>query len=166
MIKIFFVSHCILNLGSIVKQGGTQSDLKKRFIRLALDKDVQLVQLKCPEFSVYGHLRWGHTKEQFSTPFFIRECQKIAREIADQTAEYQRFPDQFEILGFVGIQGSPTCGITLTCQGFSGGELFQDTIIPPARKLSASGVLVDELRKVVDFPFYTLQDAIECIEKL
>ena len=106
--KILFISHCILNLGSLVKRGEDQSFLKKRFLQLVFQNQIQLIQLPCPEFLLYGHLRWGHTKEQFLTPAFIRQCEQIAHEALSQVMEYRRFPEKFKILGFVGIDGSPT----------------------------------------------------------
>ncbi len=162
--KIFFVSHCLLNSAAVVRQGGQKTALKQRFLENTLRLGIQLIQLPCPEFALYGHLRWGHTKEQFLTPAFMRQCKKIASYAAQQAAEYQRFPEQFDILGFVGMDGSPTCGVSVTCSGFSGGEFLPDTSLPKAEKVQGRGVLSDILAEMLPIPLYSLEQAVELLE--
>lgn len=65
MKKIIFVSHCILNTASkVVLYNQTDMDaeenLRKKFMHKAIDQEVQIIQLPCPEFTLYGPKRWGH----------------------------------------------------------------------------------------------------------
>ena len=40
-----------------------------------------------------------------------------------QLEEYLRYPDEYQVLGIVSVDGSPSCGYGLTCRGNWGGEL-------------------------------------------
>lgn len=75
MKKIIFVSHCILNTASkVVLYNQTDMDaeenLRKKFMHKAIDQEVQIIQLPCPEFTLYGPKRWGHVSNQFDNTFF------------------------------------------------------------------------------------------------
>lgn len=116
MQKIVFVSHCILNTASKVvlynqEEMDAEEALRKKFMHLAIDRDIQLIQLPCPEFTLYGANRWGHVSNQFDNVFFRRHCRNILSPILDQLKEYLAHGERFEILGIVGIDGSPSCGV-------------------------------------------------------
>ena len=62
--EILFVSHCILNTAAKVvlfNQAAIDAEeaLRMRFLTTAIRRGVQLVQLPCPEFTLYGSRRWG-----------------------------------------------------------------------------------------------------------
>ncbi len=122
MKKIVFVSHCILNIASKVvmydkEEMDAEEALRKEFMHKAIDNDIQLIQLPCPEFTLYGSRRWGHVSNQFDNIFFRKHCRKILEPVIDQLMEYLENEDMFEVLGFVGIDGSPSCGVDYTCCG-------------------------------------------------
>lgn len=128
MQDIVFVSHCILNAASKVvmyeeEDMAAEESLRRRFLGQALEKGVQIVQLPCPEFTLYGANRWGHTYNQFDNPFFIEHCRKILKPVIAQLKEYIQNKNKFNILGIVGIDGSPSCGADYTCFGDWGGNL-------------------------------------------
>lgn len=54
----------------------------------AVEQGIQLVQLPCPEFTLYGPKRWGHTREQFDNPFFREHCRKILSPVLTQMKAY------------------------------------------------------------------------------
>lgn len=61
--KILFVSHCLLNDGTKLKnQDPTEMESerreKRKLLHTLLDAGVELVQLPCPEFILYGAKRW------------------------------------------------------------------------------------------------------------
>lgn len=121
MKKILFVSHCILNTASKVvlynqADIDAEEDLRVRFLTKAVQNGVQLVQLPCPEFTLYGSQRWGHVSNQFDNIFFRNHCRKILQPILDQMKEYLQHEEMFEVLGVVGIDGSPSCGVDYTCE--------------------------------------------------
>ena len=88
MQKILFVSHCILNTAAkVVRYGDTgkkEEESRLEFVVKTVEQGIQLVQLPCPEFTLYGPGRWGHTKEQFDNPFFREHCRKILEPILTQ----------------------------------------------------------------------------------
>lgn len=122
MKKIVFVSHCLLNIASKVvmynqEEMDAEEALRKKFMHLAIDNDIQLIQLPCPEYTLYGAKRWGHVSDQFDNIFFRKHCRKVLEPIIDQLKEYLANEDFFEVLGVVGIDGSPSCGVDYTCRG-------------------------------------------------
>ncbi len=122
MKKIVFVSHCILNVASKVvmynqEDMDKEEALRKDFLNKAINNDVQIIQLPCPEFTLYGAKRWGHVSNQFDNVFFRNHCRKILEPIIEQIHEYLDNPAMFKLLGIVGIDGSPSCGVDYTCFG-------------------------------------------------
>ena len=120
MRKIVFVSHCLLNPASKVvmfnkDEMEAEETLRMQFLKKALENNVDIIQLPCPEFTLYGANRWGHVSNQFDNIFFRTHCRKILFPVIEQLKEYLAHKDRFEILGFVGIDGSPSCGVDYTC---------------------------------------------------
>ena len=54
--------------------------------------------------------------DQFDNVFFRNHCRKILTPVLDQLKEYLANGRRFEILGFVGVDGSPSCGVDYTCR--------------------------------------------------
>lgn len=122
MKKIVFAAHCILNTASKVvlfnqEEIDAEEVLRKQFMRQVIDNDIQIIQLPCPEFTLYGAKRWGHVSNQFDNVFFRSHCRRILSPILDQLKEYLANEEMFEVLGFVGVDGSPSCGVDYTCYG-------------------------------------------------
>ena len=80
-----------------------------------LDKNIGIIQLPCPEISFYGMKRWGHVKDQFETPHFRKQSKNIIENIVENVVEYKN--NGYEILGVIGVKGSPSCGVSQTCRG-------------------------------------------------
>lgn len=128
MIKILVVAHCILNTASKVTgynevEQKEEAEHRRRLLDYVRENNIQLFQLPCPEFLMYGARRWGHVKEQFDHPFFRNQCKEMLMPIILQLKEYASNPDRFELLGIVAIDYSPSCGYHVTCKGDFGGEL-------------------------------------------
>ena len=77
MKDLLIVSHCILNHAAKVEQDEAELageyKIREELLQLVLKKDVQLFQMPCPEFIMYGSQRWGHVKNQFQHPFYIEQ---------------------------------------------------------------------------------------------
>ena len=138
MQKIIFTAHCLLNTASKVvlynqQEIDAEEKLRRTFIHQAIDNDIQLIQLPCPEFTLYGAKRWGHVSSQFDNVFFRSHCRKLLVPIIEQLKEYLSNNERFEVLGFIGIDGSPSCGVDYTCYGdwygaFDGREDLSQTL--------------------------------------
>ncbi|MGC4019163.1 MAG: hypothetical protein QM793_08010 [Muricomes sp.] len=130
MKTLLVVSHCILNTASKVAQDEQllADEYKSRgeLLRLAVEQDIQLFQMPCPEFILYGSRRWGHVKGQFAHPHFREESRKLLEPVLLQLEEYLTYPEEFRVFGIVSVEGSPSCGFKLTCTGNWGGEIGTD----------------------------------------
>lgn len=128
--------------------------LRRKFLKKALEDGVQIIQLPCPEFLLYGSRRWGHVSDQFDTPYFRRECRRMLSDTILQLKEYRSNDSRFDVLGVVGIDGSPSCGVDYTCRGEWGGNLSDRSdlgeTIASARLVEGMGVMMDELRAMLD----------------
>ncbi len=155
MNKILVVSHCILNPASKVvsyNQDEIKSEEAKRkqLLNYIMENDIRLIQLPCPEFYLYGAARWGHVKDQFNHSFYRKECRVLLEPVIDQLKEYLSYPDRFQVLSIVAIDGSPSCGYKLTCRGNWGGEFsgcpnFENKI-NDLTMTQESGVFMEELQ--------------------
>lgn len=158
MKKIIFVSHCILNTASKVilynqEEIDAEEALRKKFMRQAIDNDVHIIQLPCPEFTLYGARRWGHVSDQFDNTFFRSHCRRLLAPAIDQLKEYLANEDWFEILGIVGVDGSPSCGVDYTCRGnwygsFEGRTDLSETLAD-CRLEKGSGVFMSVLKEML-----------------
>ena len=56
--KLLIVSHCILNNASKVEQDEVELageyELRSELLNLIVENNIQLIQLPCPEFIMYG----------------------------------------------------------------------------------------------------------------
>lgn len=158
MQKIIFVSHCILNTASKVvmynqKEIDSEEKLRKQFLKKAIENDVHIIQLPCPEFTLYGANRWGHVSNQFDNVFYRKHCRNILQPVIEQLKEYLTHEDRFEILGIVGIDGSPSCGVDYTCVAdwygsFESRTNLQETL-SQCRMEKKPGVLMEVLMEML-----------------
>lgn len=159
MKKVLFVSHCILNTAAKVvlynqEEIDAEEALRKKFMRAAIDNDIQLIQLPCPEYTLYGARRWGHVSNQFDNIFFRNHCRRILTPIIDQLKEYLANDDFFEVLGFVGIDGSPSCGVDYTCRadwyGSFDGRTDLDETLASCKLERGRGILMAVLGEMLE----------------
>ncbi|MGB4660282.1 MAG: CD3072 family TudS-related putative desulfidase [Mobilitalea sp.] len=159
MNKILVVSHCILNTASKVVSYSTEeieaeTANREKLMDYVYKNKIQLLQLPCPEFLQYGAKRWGHVKDQFNHPFFRKQCREMLEPIIMQLKEYASYPDRFQIVAVVAIDGSPSCGNNLTCRGDWGGEFTGcpdfDQKIDGVYMNQESGVFMEELKSMLE----------------
>lgn len=169
--QILLVSHCFLNDAAKLKHQNTNEQAlehaqKRAFLNQMLEQNVELIQLPCPEFILYGANRWGHAVSQFNTPFFKNESRKMLEPVLLQLQEYAVHPERYEILGIVGIDGSPSCGIHVTYDGNWGGELSShpdlEHTIQKIHQVNKPGVFMSVFQKMLieyqlEIPFYSLE---------
>ena len=180
MEKILVVTHCILNRSSKVERYNIEeiqeeNQLRKELLNEVIDKDIELLQLPCPEFTMYGSKRWGHVKDQFYNPFYRKNCREILEALVEQLKEYDANKDKFQILGIVAIDGSPSCGYNLTCKGKYGGEfgvcVDLDEKIDSIVMENEAGVFMEELMMLLDknnlkIEIRTIKDSITYLKNL
>ena len=125
--KVVFVAHCILNENTRYLGGAFRKGCIDEIVDEIQRQGIGMVQMKCPEQKGWGGLlkktMWlpmgsGNTifykLKGVLLPCFIwntkRIYQKIAKEIVAEIKDYRE--SGFEVLGIVGIAGSPSCGVT------------------------------------------------------
>ena len=122
--KIIVVSHCILNsnakVGPLAEYPGVLRSVMDDFIK----DGIGIVQLPCPESSYLGINRWGMCYEQYDQPKFRRHCRNILKPSVDQLEAFTAAG--YDILGVIGADGSPNCGVTKIPSGLTGG-VIRDT---------------------------------------
>lgn len=173
MKKILFVSHCILNKAAKVEQDekdlGEEYRLRRELLTEVLRQDVQMIQLPCPEFYMFGPKRWGHVRDQFDYPFYRRTCRELFAPFLEQIETYMQSPEKYRIIGIVSVEGSPSCGRSLTCRGDWGGEFSNmEEIREKVQQISMRdqmGIFMEEIacmlqEKKLCVPIYTIEETI------
>lgn len=106
--EITVVAHCILNPCTRVK--GIEP---LRFVSSG-----PMIQLPCPEAIYLGLDRWAVTRNQLDVPEFRRFCRRLLEPHADLMEMFAKKGYRIRIIG---VSGSPSCGISTTTIGYSGG---------------------------------------------
>lgn len=149
--KIIVICHCLLNANAkiypLASCSGVYQDVLKKYI----EGGYGIVQLPCPETGYLGLNRWGMSREQYDHPHFREYCRKILKPTLYQL---KAFVDAgYEISGVIGMNGSPNCGVTQTCIGFTGGEICAQTDIKKQQQnlsfTSGKGVFFRILEKML-----------------
>ncbi len=123
--RIIFLAHCVCNQNSISDGTATFSGTNETVLRLLLDAKIGIVQLPCPEMNCLGLDRGD--KEGANRPLLeensrIRNAliqtdakrilELLVQQASFQIKEYIHYG--FEIIGIIGINRSPSCGINTT----------------------------------------------------
>lgn len=144
--KIALLCHCLLNANSKVEGLAQYAGVHPLVTRLA-EAGVGVVQMPCAEMGMCGMRRWGQTREQYGYPAFIAHCDRLAADAESTVDEYLRCG--YEVLGVVGVDGSPTCGVSRSASGDWGGEPSPEdmvTMLGSATSSSVPGVHIEALQ--------------------
>lgn len=161
--KIVLLCHCILNCNSKVEGLSTYKSMIKDLIDILYKNHIGMIQLPCPEMHIYGIKRWGHVKNQFDTSFFRNQCKDILSPTVNQVKNY--IDNGYSVIGVIGIDGSPSCGVNLTCTGNFGGEFSCEEnykkCINTLTMVNEEGVFIEELKALlaenkISLPFTAL----------
>ncbi len=184
--KVVFVSHCVLNenvryLGGAFRPGGVDEIVSE------LQTDgLGICQMRCPEQSA-----WGGILKRYSVPFYgsrgtvlYRARRPLlrmfiwytkvrfwvaAREVVKDIDDYLR--SGFDVIGIIGIGGSPSCGVCRTLdlnrsiEGIAACPIasldrraFNDEVIA-ANLVAGEGLFIASIhrqlkRRSIEVPFY------------
>lgn len=112
--EIIYISHCILNQNSVIREWERAKGAFNEIIKVILDKNISIIQLPCPEFIFLGEARPPMTKEEYDTVEYRTICKELAEKVVVQMKEY--IINDYKIIGLIGISNSPSCD-TLGNQG-------------------------------------------------
>ena len=152
--KVILVLHCLLNQNARIDTCAYFPGAMGEAARAVVESGVGVLQMPCPELHCLGLDRSGRMRGD--TDIGIREallgpaqecCRALVQHVMRDVEEYRKHG--FEIVGVIGNDGSPACGVDTT--HFVDGERPG----PGAFML----MLREELEKAgLDLPFVALRD--------
>ena len=123
--KIVLVSHCILNQNSISDGTADFPGTNESIVKLLMESNIGIIQLPCPELSCLGLDRGNvhggerdviventRIRQQLETDRSAKMIQHLVDQTLFQIKEY--INNGFSILGVIGINRSPSCGVQTT----------------------------------------------------
>ncbi|HKR68529.1 MAG TPA: hypothetical protein VJT16_06800 [Streptosporangiaceae bacterium] len=140
---VAFVAHCMLNQNSKVGDGAHCAGVYSPVIDVLREKGWRIEQMPCPELAFAGLNRFWAVREQYDTAAFRRHCARLATAVADVIALRV---DQGEDVVLIGVEGSPSMGVTITSSDPRRGgrpEWAEGT----SEQVDGEGIFVEELRK-------------------
>ena len=108
---VAFVAHCLLNQNSKVRDGAHCAGVYSPIVDVLRAKGWRIEQMPCPELAFSGLNRFWAVREQYDTVAFRRHCRRLATAVAGAIAARA---DQGEDVVLVGVEGSPSMGVTIT----------------------------------------------------
>ena len=154
--KVIFLAHCLLNQNAISDGTAVCPAAFGELIQLLLDREVGIVQMPCPELCCLGLDRGdvhGAERPVVEENTRIRRAMEkdgprqkreaLADLVAEQVQEYHKHG--FQVLGIVGANRSPNCGLETTSdfdREVEGRGAFMEAI---AQRLEAAGISVPML---------------------
>lgn len=145
--KVVIVSHCILNQNSISDGTADYPATNESVLNLLIQSKVGIIQMPCPETLCLGldrgdihgaerevvveNTRIRHELEKDNV---IKKINNIVEQIVVQIEEYIR--NGFTVLGIVGINRSPSCGVNTTSKN--------------NQEVEGEGVFIEILRKELE----------------
>ena len=139
--RIVFLAHCFLNMNTRFPEGAEFPGANVPLVELLLQSEVGIVQMPCPEFLCLGLEKsgWAVGSEAAIRASFRR----VAATVADQVQAY--LGCGYEILGIIGMNPSPSCGVEVAKGKGTMLGLDRDT----AEK-AEPGVFIEELTTLLE----------------
>lgn len=123
--KVVFIAHCFLNQNSISDGTAIYPSAFRSLIDYFLNADIGIVQMPCPELFCLGLDRGDihgadrsvvventRIRSEMKSKIHNVELIKLADYVVQQILEYKKH--NFEIVGIIGANRSPTCGVDTT----------------------------------------------------
>lgn len=155
--RVAIVCHCVMNQSTRAwwGDGGASSEegMISDAVRVLIKHGVGLVQMDCPEFSLYGNPRPPRSKDEYDTPEFRRRCHEIATQACDQMENLleKSHDPKIELVAVVGVDNSPSCGVERTTRTFDGKRVGA-----PGRGLLFDFLGMEMRLRGIDAPFIGL----------
>ncbi len=129
--RVVFLSHCLLNENTRYMGGAFCGGVNHEVMELFKQKDIGIVQINCPERISWGGIYKKNVFQFFGVAYqskFIfkllkpfvnitfrilnRKMKGVARYTANEIQDYIK--NGMEVIAFVGVGGSPSCGVCTT----------------------------------------------------
>jgi predicted secreted protein len=109
--KVVFVSHCMLNQNARIVRAADFPATFEPLIEYLQKKQVGLIQMPCPELYCLGLGRRA-VRVGLESSAGRQRLERLVDDLVFTIREY--LFQGFEIVGILGKQGSPACGVTRT----------------------------------------------------
>jgi len=122
--KVVLLAHCILNQNAKIDRCAHYPGMLLEVVSALIAAGVGVIQMPCPELLYLGLDREAEhgavtTVESEDSRVAGRMqddaaqalCRRLANDLVQQVEDYQKHG--FEVIGVVGINGSPTCGVEI-----------------------------------------------------
>ncbi|MBV7271852.1 DUF523 domain-containing protein [Clostridiaceae bacterium UIB06] len=145
--KIVLISHCILNQNSISDGTADYPGTNESILKLLVESKVGIIQMPCPEILCLGldrgDIHGGEREVVVENTRIRKELKKttsteiinnFVNEVIFQIEEYIK--NGFKIMGIIGIDRSPSCGVNTTSKN--------------DKEVAGEGVFIEILRKALE----------------
>lgn len=145
--RIVLVAHCVLNQNSISDGTADYPGTNENIVKLLINSNVGIIQMPCTEMLCLGldrgdinggerpvvveNTRIRHNLEKSAQAKIIRN---LVDQVVFQIEEYIR--NGFTILGIIGINRSPSCGVNTTSKN--------------NQEVDGEGVFIEKLRETLE----------------
>lgn len=109
--KVVFLSHCMLNQNARIVRAADFPAMFEPLIDYLQKQQVGFIQMPCPELYCLGLGRQA-VRVGLESPEGSRRLERLIDDLVFTIREY--LFQGFEIVGILGKQGSPACGVTRT----------------------------------------------------
>lgn len=126
--RVILVAHCILNQNAISDGTAAFPGMDEAVVRRILASGAGILQLPCPEVRCLGLDRGDEKgglhpvleentriRQALEEPTAAHRLSELTEAVVREIEDYQRH--DFHVLGIVGIDRSPSCGVNTTSQG-------------------------------------------------
>lgn len=138
--RVIFISHCWLNINTRFPEGCAFEGANVLLITTLLDSGLGIIQMPCPEYECLGLEKWKYGEIITDD---LRACfRKQAQVVLKQIKDYRDLG--FEIVGVLGMNPSPSCGVDVA-KG-------KGTMLGTSRDTSEQaepGIFIEELRDLL-----------------
>ncbi len=145
--RVLFACHCLLNANAKVCGLAGYAGAHRPLLDMLADNGIGVIQLPCPEFQHMGPKRWWQTRAQYDVPAYRALCDRFADDAAELASTYARAG--YEVLGILGVNGSPSCGVTEVYDSPEWGGRPGEVDLAGCR-IEGSGIFVQSLRRAFE----------------
>lgn len=138
--RVIFISHCWLNINTRFPEGCAFEGANIPLVKTLLDSGLGIIQMPCPEYECLGLEKWryGEIIKDDLRACFRKSAEVVFKQIKDYCAL------GFEIVGVLGMNPSPSCGVEIAKGKGTMLGTSRDTSEQPE-----SGIFIEELQKLL-----------------
>ncbi len=127
--RVILVPNCVLNQNARAEGAAEHPAALDLLIKALMERHIGIIQMPCPEFLILGLKRGSENiRTRMMKASARTRCRLLAKDLVDQIEQYRACGTS--VLGILGKNGSPTCGVSYLEKG----------------AMPAEGVFIEELK--------------------